>query len=464
MKKKIATLLILFLLVFSMGCSFIRQNQNTGTDEADKKASLFGNLTDEEKVYGLSLLWKEASYNFAFWNKKGLPDWDQAYNDTLPRVLATKNTYDYYLELTGFLALLQDGHTDVSLPKSISDRFEYLPVILKNISGDYYVFAVDNKLVQNIPLFSKIDKIEDVPIKEYIAENVYPYIWHQIESSTDALVNNFIRMGLPGTEVKIAYQTPDGEAKELTMKRTKGVSQWSATPGFNNDIPFQKIYVDENIQIHRFEEIAYVCLNTFSDNTVPEKFYQYLPEVEDAKGFIFDIRFNGGGNSTNAEQIAAAFTNGEITRGKWRSLEHIAAYKAWGQDKYAKNMNYKTWPAEKININAGYRLKQPVVILTGRNTASAAEDFLCAFDDNRAIRVGEPTYGSTGQPLFIDLPGGGSARICTRNCLLPDGSDFINIGITPHISVELTAKDYQEGIDRVLLKGIEVLQEEIKDP
>ncbi len=107
-----------------------------------------------------------------------------------------------------------------------------------------------------------------------------------------------------------------------------------------------------------------------------------------------------------------------------------------------------------------YNLKQPVVILTGRNTASAAEDFLCAFDE-RAIRVGEPTYGSTGQPLFLDLPGGGSARICTRDCLLPDGSDFINVGITPHVAVEMTIQDYQDGIDRVMLEGLEVLKEQI---
>lgn len=462
MKKKVFILLISFLLVLTTGCSSIRRNPSTGTDEADKKASLFGNLTDEEKIYGLSLLWKEASYNFAFWDKRDLPDWDQAYQEALPRVLATKNTYDYYLELARFLALLQDGHTDISLPKSIIDRSEYLPIQLKNISGDYYILAVDNKLEQSIPLFSKVNKIDDVPIKKYITENVYPYIWHQIEASTDSQVNTRIRMGLPGTEVKFSIQTPDGQAKEVTLKRTKSVSQWSV-PEVKNDIPFRKIYADKSIGIYRLDDIAYICLSNFTDDTAPEKFYKYLPNIEDVKGFIFDVRSNGGGNSAYAENIAAAFTNGEIVKGKWRTLEHIAAYKAWGQEKYSNNMNYKTWPEEKININVGYNLRQPVVILTGRDTASAAEDFLCAFDD-RAIRVGEPTYGSTGQPLLIDLPGGGSARICTRDCLLPDGSDFINVGIIPHIPVELTIKDYQEGIDKVLLKGIDVIREKINTP
>lgn len=267
-------------------------------------------------------------------------------------------------------------------------------------------------------------------------------------------------MGLPGTEVKISFQTPDGQ--ELTLKRTKTVSHWSI-PESNNDIPFQKIYADGSIQIYRYEEIAYINLGNFSDDTVPDKFYEYLPNIEDVKGFIFDVRSNSGGNSGNADMIVAAFTNGVIKKGKWRTLEHIAAYKAWEQGEYTRNMNYKTWPADNSYIKVGYNLKQPVVILTSRNTASAAEDFLCAFDD-RAIRVGETSYGSTGQPLFINLPGGGSARICTRDCLLPDGSDFINIGITPHIPVELTIKDYQEGIDKVLHEGIDVIKEKINTP
>ena len=27
------------------------------------------NMTDEQKIFELSLIWKEAEYNFAFWNK-----------------------------------------------------------------------------------------------------------------------------------------------------------------------------------------------------------------------------------------------------------------------------------------------------------------------------------------------------------------------------------------------------------
>ena len=74
------------------------------------------NITDEQKIYELSKIWKEAAYNFAFWDKVDI-DWDEEYRKTLVRVLETKDIYDYYNELSRFVALLGDGHTSVSFPR-----------------------------------------------------------------------------------------------------------------------------------------------------------------------------------------------------------------------------------------------------------------------------------------------------------------------------------------------------------
>jgi len=41
---------------------------------------------------------------------------------------------------------------------------------------------------------------------------------------------------------------------------------------------------------------------------------------------------------------------------------------------------------------------------------------------------GEAPGGSTGQPLFIKLPGGGSARVRSKRDLLPDGAEFVGKG------------------------------------
>ena len=65
------------------------------TDELDT-------LSDVEKLYGLSLFWKEASYNFAFFDQVPDLDWDKTYREYIPKVLATESTAEYYKVLQRF--------------------------------------------------------------------------------------------------------------------------------------------------------------------------------------------------------------------------------------------------------------------------------------------------------------------------------------------------------------------------
>jgi C-terminal processing protease CtpA/Prc len=102
-----------------------------------------------------------------------------------------------------------------------------------------------------------------------------------------------------------------------------------------------------------------------------------------------------------------------------------------------------------------------VVILIGNNTASAAEDFLIAAESiSLGKTIGDYTFGSTGQPMFIRLPGGGSARICTKRDTYPDGKEFVGYGIKPDILVKETIHDYVSEKDRVLEHAIKMLNED----
>ena len=84
---------------------------------------------------------------------------------------------------------------------------------------------------------------------------------------------------------------------------------------------------------------------------------------------------------------------------------------------------------------------------------------LLIFDNaNRATIVGTPSYGTTGNPLFVPLPGNGMARICTRRYTYPNDKEFINIGIQPHIYAELSLNDLITGTDSVLDKGLSILR------
>ena len=50
----------------------------------------------------------------------------------------------------------------------------------------------------------------------------------------------------------------------------------------------------------------------------------------------------------------------------------------------------------------------------------------------------------------MSLPGGGSARICTKADTYPDGTRWVGKGIRPAVAVKPTLADLRRGRDTVL--------------
>jgi C-terminal processing protease CtpA/Prc len=125
---------------------------------------------------------------------------------------------------------------------------------------------------------------------------------------------------------------------------------------------------------------------------------------------------------------------------------------------------YHTFVFEPDSNKAGTpRIVVPTALLIGHNTASAAEDFLIYADRMpHMIRIGENSYGSTGQPLMFSLPGGGSARICTKKDTYPDGREFVGVGVKPHIEVRRTLRDFLQNNDPVLARAMVYLRTKIR--
>jgi carboxyl-terminal processing protease len=83
-------------------------------------------------------------------------------------------------------------------------------------------------------------------------------------------------------------------------------------------------------------------------------------------------------------------------------------------------MDWIELPASDLQPRDGPRFLGPIVLLIGPATFSAAEDFLVAWkNSDRGKIIGEPSAGSTGQPLFFQLPGGRSARFAQSATLSP---------------------------------------------
>ena len=430
-------------------------------------------LTLDEKIWGLSLIWKEADYNFPFWKCLGDLDWDRAYKEALPRIIAADTTREYYLELCRFISLLRDGHTAVRFPEKIYMDAGKLPLTIGLIGTKWCVVNSDISL--DLPLYDEILTINGVSVTEYISNIIYPYCWHAKEDSASWQINQLLPIVEYQKEIEL--RTLSGL---FLIKATDKEIKWKQNVGMK---PIEKLTEIFSSRTHTIsitdDNIAVISIPTFMEDDLGREFYENMPKIKNCNGYIIDIRNNAGGNSDNADCVVQAFIDGEFTFSTDRKMVHIGSYKAWGKyqeldkidqsNEWYKKMfdickrQYFEYSTERKQVNeCPFTFTAPLVVLENEGTCSSAEDMLICFDAvGRATIVGTPSCGSTGQPLVFDLPGGGEGRICTRWCTYPDGKEFINIGVVPHVKAELSLDNLKNGYDSVLDDGIKILRKNI---
>lgn len=430
-------------------------------------------LSIEEKIFGLSLIWKEAEYNFSFWSRLNGLEWDNEYNKALSEVISAESDIQYYLILSRFISLLRDGHTDVYFPHQVYTDAGQLRICLTNIDGKCVICNSDSSL--NIEQYTEVIEINNMPVWNYIKKKIYPFCWHEKEDSSFGHINQL----LPIVEYKkeIIFTTTKNK---FTIKCVDSDINWKHSFKFKPKEQLKNIFNSKTHSISITDDnIAVINIPSFNYCVLQNEFYKNLTLIKDCKAIMIDVRNNGGGNSGFADAVAQAFINGEFTYSCDKKMIHIGSYKSWGRfmdlskADLSNSWNKKVYDIckkqyfEKLTESKEIKecpltLNQPVAILENEFTASSAEDFLINFDNiGRAIIVGTPSYGSTGQPLIFDLPGGGSARICTMWCTYPDGREFINIGVKPHVYAQMSLDDYKKGYDRVFDKGLQVLRGKI---
>jgi len=444
--------------------------------------SIYAQLPDSipaaDKVYGLSKFWQEVNYNFVYLDKVDRKAWDSTYKTLITQVQQTTNDYDYYRLLLKFCALLKDGHTNIWYPAYINNMlltkmFGDYWFGLQNIEGKAIVTATLKTKIKELPIGSEIIEVNGLPTAQYLKDSVEPYISSSTEYVLkDWAVSNMLQ-GMAGHQYKLKIKQPSGNIINLdvTHKRTTDTSFY---PLFKQDSLLSVKWYDNGI--------AYMALNSFGDDMIDTMFLQQLPGLYKAKALIIDLRNNGGGSTNIGTFILQYLTNDSVMQhSRYFTREHLGAFKAWGKyvepkDTVNNAWNKKAWlvnhdlyyydfdySPDTFQLNAR-RLVVPTAILVSHNTASAAEDFLISANDQKhMVKIGQRSFGSTGQPFLFDMPGGGGARVCTKKDTYPDGSEFVGYGVKPDIEVAPTVKDFVESKDAVLNAALAYLNKQLKN-
>ena len=100
-----------------------------------------------------------------------------------------------------------------------------------------------------------------------------------------------------------------------------------------------------------------------------------------------------------------------------------------------------------------------LAVLVNHSTASASEIVAAALrESNRAVLIGEHTFGKGSVQSIFPLADGSSLHITTATWHTPQRGTFHGQGLLPDIEVARTADDRAAGRDPVLDRAVAYLQ------
>ena len=186
------------------------------------------------------------------------------------------------------------------------------------------------------------------------------------------------------------------------------------------------------------DNIGYVRYESFSDAIGEGNIDEVINRLMLCRGLIIDIRGNGGGMLTNAERLAARFTNEPVLVGYIRHKTGPG------------HSDFSSMEEQWINPSANLRWQKPVCVLTNRSVYSAANEFVKYMQRFPQVTiVGDRTGGGAGLPFSNSLPNGWAVRFSACPMYDADGQST-EFGIAPDYSVALTEADFARGRDTII--------------
>ena len=192
-------------------------------------------------------------------------------------------------------------------------------------------------------------------------------------------------------------------------------------------------------------DIGYLHISGFRDNIL--EMNAILDYFDSAKGLVFDLRANGGGDFTYAMTEFGRLTDEErfVFRSRTKSGPGETEYTGW--------YDWSLSPS-------GPYFDKPVVLLTDRLTISAGERAVMVLKSlPNLTHVGDTTNGAFATKLGKELANGWDYSIVSQQLEYRDGVDYEGTGMPPDIVMKNTLEEINQGQDRVLEEALKLIQE-----
>jgi carboxyl-terminal processing protease len=206
--------------------------------------------------------------------------------------------------------------------------------------------------------------------------------------------------GKPGTEVAVKVLHPGAEEPEAITLTREIVRVETVLGDRRKEDASWNWFLDED------RKIGYIRLTAVGRPTADE-LREALKQLtdQDVKALILDLRFNPGGLLSSAIEVSDMF----ISEGRIVSTE-------------GRNTPTRTWDAKEKGTLGEF----PMVVLVNRYSASASEIVAaCLQDHERAVIVGERSWGKGSVQNVVELEDGASAlKLTTADYRRPSGKNI----------------------------------------
>lgn len=369
-----------------------------------------------------------------FAHAEGLPagyDFEVRYRSYLKEALSAPDRRGFSLATMRLFASLRNGHTSFN-DETLWQQGGSLPFTVRRIDGRWVVAT------SRLPGLHPADVIvmaDNKPVDDWlkpVRENIGQSNLAALDRTT------WLRPFLFPSRFTI--ETEDGRKVPVDLTAT-----YSG--------PEQGVFLPTAVETtHLSQGVVVIRIPSFENPKYEQAAIVAIHAAKDANFILLDLRGNGGGN-TPSKLLSAIMTK------PYRGTV-VATPMTIAMVDASNSNNGAVQPLPTVMMRYGPDQTQPspdawagkMAVLIDGGCASACEDFVLRFKDgNRGLIVGEPTFGSTGQPYFVNFPEFGmSFRVSTKREYFPDGQPFEGLGVQPDKLVPLSIEQLKSGTDTQL--------------
>ncbi|RUA26707.1 MAG: hypothetical protein DSY76_05800, partial [Bacteroidetes bacterium] len=233
-------------------------------------------LTLDEKIYGLSLIWQEVNYNFAYLERYKY-DWDSVYMANIPKVIAAKNITEYYAVLSQIINSFHEGHTTVVLPLEVKKMYGYVPISLSYINSKYYVTAFSSEYKDKISIGSVLIKVNAYDVDDYYNKFVFPNNNLAEHIAKRQVGKGAFFAGLLSEGLEATFLNPNDITVSLKLKHH---SYFSDAP---ETIKVPKMYKDTAFLRKKYGDISYIRIKSFLNDVPSTSFAKIVDSLKNSK-------------------------------------------------------------------------------------------------------------------------------------------------------------------------------------